>query len=207
MKYTYACPGGPYMTSVRAVRPREECAARSRGPRYASVSTMRPVRTALPSSCTRCMPMSSRAMASVLRAKNACGSFSARLTARDGKGILYNRRRREADASAPSKRRLHCNQFVTGSLRKSHEAAVEIGMSCVRAGVAWPAGGPRLGQCLPSATGRFPGGGERREHAGGVRGHAAGYRAPLQSRLLRNHSREHSRGFVVAWGGSAESVY
>jgi len=34
--------------------------------------------------------MSSRAMASVLRAKNACGSFSARLTARDGKGILYN---------------------------------------------------------------------------------------------------------------------
>src|ERR1700730_16079485 len=90
MKYTYACPGGPNMTSVRAVRPRAECAARSRGPRYASVSTMRPARTLRPSSCTRCIPIRARAMVSVLRSKKAREGFRTGDIARDGKGIHYN---------------------------------------------------------------------------------------------------------------------
>src|SRR2546421_4307202 len=173
MKYTYACPAGPNMTSVRAVRPREECAARSRGPRYPSVSTMRPARTARPSSCTRCMPTSSRAIARVLRAKNARGSFSPPVTARDGKGIHYNRRGANPALILFRELIVAINQCVRYHLKKSHETGAQIEVRSVVALVGWPAGGPWLGQCLPPAVGRLSGGGERRERAGGVRGHAA----------------------------------
>src|SRR6185312_4555841 len=55
---------------------------------------MRPRRSRVPSSCTRCMPIRSRAMASVLRSKKARGGLRDGLargfTARDSKGIHYN---------------------------------------------------------------------------------------------------------------------
>src|SRR3984893_3270264 len=120
MKYTYACPGGPNMTSVRAVRPRAEWAARSRGPRYASVSTIRPTRTPSPSPGARCMPMSSRATVRVLRAKKARGSFSPRVTARDVSGILYNRTRRPADGGSCPLSREYCPINDIEVLHRNH---------------------------------------------------------------------------------------
>src|ERR1700730_11888357 len=169
MKYTYACPGGPNMTSVRAVRPRAEWAARSRGPRYASVSTIRPARTLSPSSCTRCMPMSSRATARVLRAKKASGSFLPRVTACDGNGILYNRPRRGADGgSCPLSREYFPINDIEDLSEKSHEAGAETGTPSLVAVVDRPAGGACLGQCLPPAGRRLFGGGSRRDRADGV---------------------------------------
>src|SRR5688500_12024376 len=56
MKYTYARPGGPNITSVRSVRPLLECDARSLGPRYASTSTIRARRTTPPTRRDRITP-------------------------------------------------------------------------------------------------------------------------------------------------------
>src|SRR3984893_14079331 len=108
------------MTSVRAVRPRAEWAARSRGPRYASVSTIRPTRTRSPSSCTRCVPMSWRATLRVLRAKKARGSLSPRVTARDVSGILYNRTRRPADGGSCPLSREDCPVNHIEALHRKH---------------------------------------------------------------------------------------
>src|ERR1041385_1173664 len=59
------------MTLVRGVRPRQECAARSSGPQYASTSTSRPQRTS-PSTCrTSTLPSRSPATSSVSRAKKS----------------------------------------------------------------------------------------------------------------------------------------
>src|SRR5207247_8317464 len=111
----------------------------------------------------------------------------------------------EAARSRCGRRRLKLvisiNQCVRDYLQKVHETSAQIEIPALVAVVGWPAGGPWLGQCLPPAVGRLSGGGERRERAGGVRGHPAGYRAPLQSRLLRDHSRQPRSGRVVAAGG------
>src|SRR5437870_12785210 len=77
-------------------------------------------------------------------------------------------------AGPPFEHGLHCNQFVTGTSQKSYEADVESGIGCVRAGVAWLAGGPRLGRWLSPAARRLPGRGGGRVHADGVRGYAGG---------------------------------
>src|SRR2546429_7464349 len=80
------------------------------------------------------------------------------------------RGRARGTAGPPFEHGLHCNQFVTGTSQKSYEADVESGIGCVRAGVAWAAGGPPLGGRLFSAARRVPGRRGRREHANGVQG-------------------------------------
>src|SRR5215472_4367481 len=57
------------MTVVRGVWPRQECAARSSGPQYASTSISRPHRSQPSVSRTSSLPMRSFATSSVSRAK------------------------------------------------------------------------------------------------------------------------------------------
>src|SRR5712692_1389823 len=72
VKYTYAWPGAPNITSVRGVRrPPREWAARSLGPRYASTSISRPNRRVPSISRTRTLPSRSRATVTVSRSKNS----------------------------------------------------------------------------------------------------------------------------------------
>jgi len=72
VKYTYAVPGGPYITALRAVIPLVAAwLPESSLPRYASVSTMTPAVTAPSTFVTTTQPISSGATNSGERVKNS----------------------------------------------------------------------------------------------------------------------------------------
>ncbi len=73
-KVNISRPGGPYMGSVRCVRPALAWQPRSVSPIYASVSVITPTRRISSNMRTSRQPSSSRATVSVGRLKNSTGS-------------------------------------------------------------------------------------------------------------------------------------
>ena len=140
--------------------------------------------------CTRCMPISSRATVSVLRAKKSAGGLLRRdFTARDSKGILYNGARLGGGGLDV----LTQINKIQAIRRKTHESSdaryptlcTLLGALLVRT-PCWRALYP-----LPTDGSSIVG--EDTSVNDGLRGHAAGPGASLQPRVLRDHPRQSGR--------------
>src|SRR6185437_4157090 len=116
-----------------------------------------PRRSRVPSSCTRCMPIRSRAMASVLRSKKARGGLRGGLargfTARDSKGIHYN-----GPAGRTGVSLVPQYQLVTVFSGKAHERTRHASAGAVPV-LAGARRGSGAGERGPAADRRFDGGG------------------------------------------------